>query len=99
MRGPHNNPSAVNLCPGCGEDCLPTALGVAEHTARHLEWETTVAHSGMGTHFARRLVAWRAYAELLEATNRRLREDLNTFHDRIEDLEAQMDLCHREESQ
>lgn len=96
----YNNPSPVNLCRGpngCGLDVLPNALGKLEHDARHLEWEATTVH-GAGSRFARRMVAWRAYAEALVAECRRLREDVRDRDDIILDLEASLDLIHRQDA-
>lgn len=99
------NPGRVNLCPICGEDCLPTKLGTLEHKAKHLDWLADhKRHLELAP--SERVAAWRAYAtELrayateLEGANARLREDINVFLDRIEDLNAQLDAIHRQEAQ
>lgn len=82
-------------CPDCAMDVPPaggiTDLWVAEHQAKHLEWE--VAH-GVGDIPANgeRMNAWRDYAGELEKRVRALKEQINTRDDVITQLEA--DLWH-----
>jgi chromosome segregation ATPase len=80
------DPSRVNICPECAHECLPTLLGIAEHTAKHLDaastWRTPRARRPSDLE---RFQAWRDYARELEQHASDLRGQVADLKDELRD--------------